>query len=273
MTTVHVVIPAGIDNPLRPSGGNAYDRRVCHGLAVDGWAVHEPGVPGRWPRPDHAARATLARVLAGVPDDALVLVDGLVASAVPEVLGAEAGRLRLVVLVHMPLGASPLDGRRPRRAARERAALSAAAAVVATSCWTRRWLLERYALPAERVHVVEPGVDIADVAPGTTRGGELLCVGAVTPVKEYDVLVAALARVRDRPWHSVCVGSLDLDPDFVDRLRGRAEDLGITDRVHFVGPLTGPDLDPAYVAIRKSMWTWAPLAAGTAILALLVARL
>ena len=246
MTTVHVVVPDGIDDPLRPSGGNVYDRRVCHGLAVDGWSVHEHAVPGGWPRPDPAARATLARVLAGVPDDALVLLDGLVASAVPEVLGAEARRLRLVVLVHLPLGVDASGGLDPDTPARERAALAAAAAVVATSGWTRRWLLERYALPSDRVHVVEPGADIAEVAPGTTRGGELLCVGAVTPVKGHDVLVAALAAVRDRPWHCVCVGSLDLDPGFVDGLRDRAAEADIVDRVHFVGPLTGSDLDRAY---------------------------
>jgi glycosyltransferase involved in cell wall biosynthesis len=185
-------------------------------------------------------------VLAAIPYQALVLVDGLVASAVPEVLGAETGRLRLVVLVHLPLGADPSGDGDPDARTRERAALSAATAVVATSGWARQWLLERYALPTDRVHVVEPGVDIADVAPGTSRGGELLCVGAVTPVKGYDVLVAALAGVQDRAWHCVCVGSLDLDPGFVGRIRGQAEETGIVDRVRFVGPHTGTDLERAY---------------------------
>ena len=27
MNRVHVIVPAGIDDPRRPSGGNAYDRR------------------------------------------------------------------------------------------------------------------------------------------------------------------------------------------------------------------------------------------------------
>ena len=34
MTDVHVVVPEGIDDPARPSGGNAYDRRVCRGLVA-----------------------------------------------------------------------------------------------------------------------------------------------------------------------------------------------------------------------------------------------
>ena len=51
MTEVHVIVPEGIDDPARPSGGNTYDRRVCRGLAALGWTVHEHAVPGAWPRP------------------------------------------------------------------------------------------------------------------------------------------------------------------------------------------------------------------------------
>ena len=40
VTDVHFIVPEGIDDPARPSGGNAYDRRVCRGLAAAGWAVH-----------------------------------------------------------------------------------------------------------------------------------------------------------------------------------------------------------------------------------------
>jgi hypothetical protein len=126
---VHVLVPDGIDDPRRPSGGNVYDRRVCCGLMALGWSVHEYAVAGQWPRPDVAARLAVGAALARVPDGEAVLVDGLLASVVPEVVAPEADRLRLVVLLHMP-----------RNDAREVAALSAASAIVATSDWTRRWL-------------------------------------------------------------------------------------------------------------------------------------
>ena len=38
---VHVVLPDGVDDPSRPSGGNVYDRRLCDGLAARGWTVRE----------------------------------------------------------------------------------------------------------------------------------------------------------------------------------------------------------------------------------------
>jgi glycosyltransferase involved in cell wall biosynthesis len=228
VTEVHVVVPDGIYDPTRPSGGNTYDRRVCHGLAALGWTVHEHAVRGP---------AGLVRVVGRIPDCATVLLDGLIASPAPEVLVPEARRLRLLVLVHMPLGDS-----------REREVLEAATAVVTTSAWTRRRLGELYGLPADRVHVAEPGVDAAAVAPGTAAGDALLCVGPVTPDKGHDVLLDALATATDLSWRCACVGSLDRAPAFADRVRRRAWEGGLRDRVGFPGPRTGPELDRAYAA-------------------------
>jgi glycosyltransferase involved in cell wall biosynthesis len=126
--------------------------------------------------------------------------------------------------------------------------LTAAAAVVTTSAWTRRRLLELYALPANRVHVAEPGVDAAALAPGTAAGGALLCVAAVTFDKGHDLLLDALETIADPSWHCVCVGSLDRDPAFVDSVRRRLLDGGLGHRVCFTGSRTGADLDRIYAA-------------------------
>lgn len=243
---VHVVVPDGIDDPGQPSGGNVYDRRLCQALATLGWSVKEHAVPGPWPHPAPADLTAFGEVVAGVPDGAVVLLDGLVALTAPEVLVPEARRLRLAVLVHMPLGHGEPKGRATRTREREREVLAAAAAVVTPSGWTRRLLLERHGLPPDRVHVAEPGTDEAEVAPGTTSGGELLCVAAITPDKGHDVLLAALAMVADLPWRCTWVGSLDRDPACVARLRRQAAELGVDDRVHTTGALTGPELDDAY---------------------------
>ncbi|HSI80379.1 MAG TPA: glycosyltransferase family 4 protein [Solirubrobacterales bacterium] len=248
MTAVHVVVPDGIDDPARPSGGNTYDRHLCRGLTSIGWSVHEHAVAGRWPRPDAASLAALDGVVQRIPDDAVVLLDGLVASTAPEVLVPQARRLCLTVLVHMPLGHRPADGGAGDARWRERTVLSVAAAVVTTSAWARRRLLELYQLPAHRVHVAEPAVDVADLATETATGEALLCVAAVTFDKGHDVLLDALATMTDLPWRCVCVGSLERDPGFVEGLRRHSLDCGLDDRVCFPGPRTGPDLDRTYAA-------------------------
>jgi glycosyltransferase involved in cell wall biosynthesis len=240
MTELYVILPGDIDDESRPSGGNVYDRRVCDGLAEIGWSVHEHDVAGHWPWASVSARMALTDVLAGLPDRALVLLDGLIASAAPEVVIPEAARLRLVVLLHMPLGEGSLQGR-----PRERAVLSTVSSVITTSHWTQAWLLDHYGLD-DRVHVAPPGADPAPLAAGTTSGGELICVGAVTPAKGYDVLLEALTMASDLRWLCTWVGSLELDPGFIGRLRRRAEQVGVHRRIRLTGPRTAAALDATY---------------------------
>jgi len=243
--TVHFVIPDGIDDPARPSGGNTYDRNLCRGLTSDGWSVRERAVAGFWSRPNSVALAALDGVLGQMPDGALVLLDGLVASAAPEVLVAHQHRLRLVVLVHMPLGHRPPESESAQVRTGERAVLSASAAVITTSAWSRRRLMELYGLDADLIHVAEPGVAPAALAPGTGTGEALLCVAAVTDEKGYDVLLQGLAALGAMSCHCVCVGSLDLDPTCAEAVRRRVA-RGLTDRVSLAGTLTGAALDRAY---------------------------
>ena len=246
MTAVHAVLPDGIDDPARPSGGNVYDRRLCQGLVALGWRVREHEVTGSWPHPGVASLAALDGVLAQIPDGSVVLLDGLVASTAPAVLVPHARRLALVVLVHMPLGHRPGAGEADAVRKRERDVLSAAAAILTTSLWTRRRLVELYGLPAERIHVAPPGVDAAALAAGTAAGDAFLCVAAVTSDKGHDVLVQALARIVDRSWRCACVGSLERDPQFAAGVRAHARNAGLGDRISFPGPRTGADLERSY---------------------------
>jgi glycosyltransferase involved in cell wall biosynthesis len=244
VSTVHVVVPEGVDDPERPSGGNVYDRMVCRRLADGGWTVHQRIARGAWPLPDRAATAGLAELLRSVPDGDPVLVDGLVASAAPEVLLAETARLRLVILLHMPLGPSSGEA----VCSGERAMLASSAAVVTTSRWSRGWLVAECAVPVDHVHVAEPGVDLATASRASDGGRRLLCVASVTPNKGHDVLLEALERVRDLDWELEVVGSLSRDPSYVRSLRRQVRCAGIADRVDFVGPRSGLALDAAYAA-------------------------
>jgi glycosyltransferase involved in cell wall biosynthesis len=228
---VHVVVPAGIDDPHRPSGGNTYDRRLCEELPAWGWTVHEHLTPGTWPTPDPSDQQLFAGLLARLPDESVVLVDGLIASAAEALVGA-AQRLRVVVLLHMPDATEHV----------ETAVLKAAAGVITTSRWSRDRIITRTGIAADRVWTAVPGVDPADHAVGSTTGRNLLVVGPVTPAKGHDVLIAALAKVADLEWHCTCAGALDLDPAFVESLAADVVGAGLTDRFGLAGPLSRPGL-------------------------------
>ena len=243
MTELHFVLPNDIDNPAEPSGGNGYDRRISGGLTGLGWTVREHAIHGDWPQANDAGRARVAETLTTLRDGAVVLLDALVAAAVPDAITPHRDRLRLVALVHMPFGDESVALR-----CSEGAMLDAMTAVVTTSSWTRQRLLDLYPLTAGRVHVAAPGVDEAPLTRGSAHGTELLCVAAVTPRKGHDLLIRALATLADHSWNCLCVGSISRDPAFVEHVRELRRTFGLTDRVRLAGSRTGGDLDAAYAA-------------------------
>jgi glycosyltransferase involved in cell wall biosynthesis len=238
---LHLVVPRGVDDPLRPSGGNTYDRRLCTALRDHGWRVELVEVEGGWPWAAGVGATGLERALRGLPDDAVVVVDGLVASRLPGVMVPASRRLRVVLLMHLPVG---IDDELARAA--ERRVVAAAASVLTPSAWCGDWLVGAYDLEPGRVHVAPPGADPGPAAPGSAEGTALLTVGTISRVKGHDRLLAALAELADLPWRWTCVGSASVDPERAARLRAFAAALGLDDRLDLAGPLGGAELEAAY---------------------------
>jgi glycosyltransferase involved in cell wall biosynthesis len=255
---MHAVLPGDVDDPARVSGGNVYDRRVLDALRARGATVVEHALPGAWPRPGEPARAGLHEVLAGLDDGATVLLDGLVAGGVPGI-AREARRLRLAVLVHLPLGEEPGTA---DLAAGEGEVLRAATAVVATSPWAARRLAARDGVDA---HVVVPGVDAAPLAPGTDGVRRVVCVGALTPTKGQDLLVDALPDGLELDL----VGPVGRDPEFAADLERRR---GATVRLRGPRPRDEAFRDADLVVVPSRTETYGmvvaeALARGVAVLA------
>jgi glycosyltransferase involved in cell wall biosynthesis len=114
--------------------------------------------------------------------------------------------------------------------------------------WSRRCLVETYDLPADRVVVVPPGADSSPTEQGVDddAGRRLLCVGVVARHKGHDVLVRALAGLRDVPWECTVVGALDVEPTFVAQLLEALRTAGLADRVQLTGPRTGDELAKSF---------------------------
>src|SRR5205823_7016402 len=83
---------------------------------------------------------------------------------------------------------------------------------------------------------------------GSAPGDVLLCVAAVTFDKGHDVLLDALATMTELSWRCACVGSVDRDPEFSERVRRRSLDGGLDGRVSFTGSRTEAELDRCYAA-------------------------
>jgi glycosyltransferase involved in cell wall biosynthesis len=159
-------------------------------------------------------------------------------------------RYTVVALVHHPLALETglADAEAAALHTSERAALASANHVIATSDATARLLVADYGVPAERLTVVKPGTDRAATHESRPSDGPLmlLTVGAIVPRKGYDVLVEALARLKDHLWRLVIVGDNTRNPETVARLDEDIVRYGLSDRIEIVGPVPEEDLAELY---------------------------
>ncbi len=245
MSEIAFAIPGDLS---LPTGGYAYDRRLLAEWREMGVAARHLPLPGGFPNPSEAELAETGRAILSQPYDSVLLIDGLAYGAFPESIAAGlAGRV--VALVHHPLGLE--TGLTPAQATecvrREAAALRYASSVIATSETTKRLLVADFGVAAKQITVAEPGVDPAERAVGSDgEAVELLAVGSLVPRKGYDVLIAALEGLADKPWRLTIVGADDRAPATTAALKAQIAAAGLSERIWLAGALGQAELDAAY---------------------------
>ena len=198
MTAVHVVVPDGIDDPARPSGGNTYDRhrlpraqlarlvgaraRRARRLAATGRGVVRR--PRRRRRADPATTPSCCSTGSSPrrpPRCSCRRRAGCAWSC--------SCTCRWVTARRMTGPATP--GRGNARSSRPPLPSSRPACGPGAGCWSST------RCPPTGCTSPSPAVDAAELATGTAGGGALLCVAAVTFDKGHDVLLDALATISD----------------------------------------------------------------------------
>ncbi len=232
------------------TGGYAYGRRMAEGLRALGWTVAPCLLDASFPDPTQAALARADAAIGSLPEGMRVIADGLAFGAMPALAERHARRLRWIALVHHPLAFETglSEARRLALTDSETRALASARAVVATSTATAR-ALRRFGVPAEKLHVVEPGTDPAPLARGSgVASPTLLCVATITPRKGHAVLVEALAGLKDAPWTLLCAGSTERDAACTAALHRAIAMAGLQARVRLLGEVDGARLEALYDA-------------------------
>ena len=243
MTRVVFAVPGDLSIP---TGGYAYDRRMIAELRQLGWDVEVADIGGDFPRPSaHTVAAARERLLA-VPDGMPIVVDGLAFGVLPE-LAAELQRDHpLIALVHHPLA---LETGIPAAVAedfhhRERAALGHAHRVIVTSPSTARLLAADYGVAPDRITVALPGGEPKARAARDAGGPvELLAVGALVPRKGHDVLVSALAGLKEQSWRLTIAGDRTRNPATAAALDADIRAHGLADRIAILGAVPDAQLD------------------------------
>lgn len=242
---VHFLVPG---DPDTPTGGFEYDRHAVAALRAAGMLSGMIRVDGPFPDTDDAALADAAAAFAGLPDGAVLVVDGLALTPLFPALRPHAARLRLIALIHHPLadetGLAPDEASELLR--QETAALATARRVVVTSRHTARRLRD-LDVPAESCRVVQPGagpfVDLGfrDEA-GATDAPRLLSVATLVPRKGQDLLVESLGSLRDRSWSLDLVGDRR-DPAYAARVGRAIAGSGLDARIRVHGAVPTATLE------------------------------
>ena len=231
-----------------PTGGYAYDRRMIAELHTLGWQVDVVDLGDGFPRPSAAQRRTALTMLSAVPAGRPIVIDGLAYGVLPEA-AALSGTHRLIALVHHPLALeSGLDAA-AAAALRdsERVALAGASHVVVTSEATARLLVADYDVPAGAITVARPGNDpVAAVRSSGEAAVEMVSVGAVVRRKGFDVLIAALAMLRDLPWRLTIAGDRTRDPAAAAQLDADIARDGLDRRIAVLGAVEPERIEALY---------------------------
>ena len=135
----------------------------------------------------------------------------------------------------------------PERLDAERRIVHVLDRVVAATEHERQLLRQLYRVPGERVAVIPLGVDLDRFQPGgraearaalglSTDERLVLAVGRIEPLKGLDILIRALAEMTERQHVKLLIAGGDDRADReIARLKAVAAEVGVADRVRFVG--------------------------------------
>lgn len=243
MNQIVFAVPGDIDTQ---SGGYSYDRRLISQLRLQGRTVTHLELGASYPTPSALDAARAASALKNLPADCVVIIDGLALGALDSevVAGLKA---QLVALIHHPLA---LEGdldevRRQFLFETERANLQHAKRVIVPSSYTASLLVSDYEVAPDRVTVAKPGTDRPNQSQLRLEPPLILSVGIQVPRKGHDVLLQALANLKQFAWQAVIAGPA-LDPEYSSRLKSLREELGLTERVAIEGQVSEERLAELY---------------------------
>ena len=231
----------------QPTGGYGYARSVKAVALEQGIRFRPVQLPGGFPFPSDQALAETERMIAALPPDLPVLIDGLAYGAMPAELLRRLNR-RWIALCHHPLALEtglPSDVAAHLSVA-EASALAEAHQIIVTSAATADLLIQDFGVNPTKLTVAPPGVTRRPQAKGEANPPVLLAVGALTPRKGYDLLIEALSMIKDRAWQCRIVGDTSRDPATTAAILDQINETGLGSRVILTGTIDEAALNQAY---------------------------
>lgn len=228
------------------TGGYIYERRLLEELRAQGRDVQHIQLGATFPEPTDAEMTHAVDALVALPRERALILDGLVYGSIdPE--GLARVKAPIVAMIHHPLALETglSSARRAHLFQTEKANLALAQHVLVPSPHTAKILTADYGVPADRITIAQPGTEVRGGTPAPVDPPLILSVGIQHPRKGHDVLLRALAEVKDLPWRAVIVGSVH-DADHAAALAQLVVELELSDKVTLAGRIPQDALDTLY---------------------------
>lgn len=225
-------------SPEQLTGGYLFHRRLAEaGPANDARVEFVSAVPGRDPL---------------APARGVSVVDSIVAWCVTPWMWRH--RRPVAAILHQPPGG--IGAGRLRTAWQrplDRACYRRCALLLPASAELGRSLAEDHGLDPQRIHVLEPGSDVAapsDAVPDLRAGRRIavLCVGNWLPSKGVLELLDAVGTLASEAVTLHLVGRADVDPTYASAVRARIARPDLSGRVVVHGPLARDRVGALYQA-------------------------
>lgn len=228
------------------TGGYIYERRLLEGLRALGHDVLHLQLAPTFPDPSAADMADAVAQLVDLPPDRPLILDGLVFGSI-ETVGLARVQVPIIAMIHHPLALESglTEDRRAHLFATERDNLALASHVLVPSPHTAKILARDYAVPESRITIARPGTDRPTGPAEPVDPPLILSVGIQHPRKGHDVLLRALAKLKDLAWQATIFGSA-YDAQHAEDLGGLLDALGLTDRVKMAGKVSSDELTALY---------------------------
>lgn len=237
-----------VDSPLIPYGGPApisLEERVGNPAASGAF------LPYGWNLFEEVERftAAAAEISREEPHDVIDCHDWITYQA-GRLARAVSGR-PLVTHLHATERDRSFEGANPEIQRREREGLAAADRVICNSRWMRRQIVRDYGIDESRVDVIPWGIDehapidlSTPPSPFPDHEPVVLFIGRVTRQKGPDHFIEVAGRVARLVPEArfVIAGTGDMLPRIIER----GVELGLADRLHVAGGLSGPDVERAF---------------------------
>lgn len=245
MRAVTLAVPGDL---ATPTGGYVYDRRITGELRDMGWTVDVLDLGDGFPFVDEARRAKAGRLLGDASPDQALIVDGLAFGVLPEAAASLNKSHRTIALVHHPLAyeSGLPDDRKAALHKSEKDVLTNVRGVIVTSEATKQLVVSEYDVPSDAVAVVRPGHDRVVSSRGQSETISLLAVGSLVPRKGYDVLVAALAMLKDMNWALTIAGDRTRNAETAKQLEQQISVCGLGGRIVLTGAVSDDKLAELY---------------------------